>query len=61
MRRDRARGDDEMITGIIYSTARHIIGRVLKIRYKLSQPQVQTILHEIDEAMIRGVKKEMMK
>lgn len=50
-----------MITGIIYSTARHIIGRVLKIRYKLSQSQIQKILHEIDEAMIRGVKKEMMK
>ena len=49
-----------MITGIIYSTAKHIIGRVLKIRYKLSQPQVRRILHEIDEVMIRGVKKEMM-
>ncbi len=50
-----------MITGIIYSTARHIIGRVLKIRYKLSQSQVQKILHKIDEAMIREVRKEMTK
>lgn len=50
-----------MITGIIYSIAKHTIGRVLKIRYKLSQSQIQTILHEIDEAMIRGVKKEIMK
>lgn len=61
MRRDKARGDGEMITGIIYSTAKHIIGRVLKVRYKLSQQQVRRILHEIDAAMIRGVKKEMMK
>lgn len=50
-----------MITGIIYSTAKHIIGSVLKIRYKLSQPQVQKILHEIDKTMIREVRKEMMK
>lgn len=50
-----------MITGIIYSIATHIIGGVLKIRYKLSQSQVQKILHEIDEAMIRGVKRELMK
>lgn len=50
-----------MITGIIYSTAKHIIGRVLKIRYKLSQPQVRRILHEIDKAMIREVRKDMMK
>lgn len=50
-----------MITGIGYLIAKHIIGRVLKIRYKLSQPQVRKILHEIDEAMIRGVKREMMK
>lgn len=50
-----------MITGIGYLIAKHIIGRVLKIRYKLSQPQVRKILHEIDKAMIRGVKKEMLK
>lgn len=50
-----------MITGIIYSTAKHIIGRVLKIRYKLSKPQVRRILHEIDKAMIREVRKEMTK
>lgn len=50
-----------MITGIGYSIAKHIIGRVLKIRYKLSQPQVRRISHEIDKAMIRELKKEIMK
>lgn len=50
-----------MITGILDSIALHIIGGVLKIRYKLSQPQVQKILHEIDKTMIRELKKEMMK
>ena len=50
-----------MITGVGYSIAKHIIGGALRIRYKLSQSQVQKILHEIDKTMIREVRKEMMK
>lgn len=46
-----------MITGIGYSIAKHIIGRVLKIRYKLSQPQIQRILYEVNKTVERELKK----
>lgn len=46
-----------MITDIEYLKAVENIGRFLKKRHKLSQPQVQRILYEVNKTVERELKK----
>lgn len=57
MRRDKARGDDEMITDIDYLKAVNSIGLFLKKRHKLSLPQIHRILYEVNQTVERELKK----
>lgn len=46
-----------MITDIDYLKAVNSIGQFLKKRHKLSQPQIQRILYEVNKTVERELKK----